>query len=147
MRACRILSIALLFLVVACGETKESAPAANALVTDLYKSQSPFFQTENRALVDKYFEPALATLIWNDAVAADGEVGAIDFDPLYGGQDFEVKNLVVGPAQNGRVVVSFDNFGRKEQVIYSLTAEGKISDIRYGDGLSLRGILTQNSQA
>lgn len=47
----------------------------------------------------------------------------------------------IHPAKNGRVVVSFDNFGRKEPITYSLTPTGKIADIRYSDGRSLREIL------
>lgn len=125
------------------------AIAPDAVVSELYKAhaaeQSPFFQTTDRARVDKYFEPSLASLIWQDAVTANGEVGAIEFDPLYAAQDMDIKNLVVSPAQiegtNARVIVTFENFGEKVQLNYSLTLVGnewKIADIAYADGPTLR---------
>jgi len=130
------------------------APAgAETVVVDLYRvhaaDRSPFFQTEHRDRVDHYFEPGLAELIWKDAVTSKGEVGAIDFDPLYDAQDVEITNLAVQPAQltggNARVVVTFENHGTKEQLTYSLAPAGgawKIADVTYRDGRTLRGILT-----
>lgn len=128
-----------------------AAPAVppDAVVSNLYKAhaagQSPFFQTDDRARLDKYFEPSLASLIWQDAVTANGEVGAIEFDPLYAAQDMDIKNLAVSPAQiegnNARVIVTFDNFGQKVQLNYSLVLVGnewKIADIAYADGPTLR---------
>jgi hypothetical protein len=44
---------------------------------------SPFFPTKDHGLVNKYFSERLAQLIWKDAVSSRGEVGALDFDPLY----------------------------------------------------------------
>jgi hypothetical protein len=128
----------------------DAMPAgAETVVADLYKAhaadQSPFFQTDHRDRVDRYFEPALADLIWKDAVASAGEVGAIDFDPLYDAQDVEIANLVVHPAENARVIVTFENHGTKEQITYAMTQSAdawKIADIIYRDGRTLRGILT-----
>ena len=81
--------------VSASGESQTVTP--EAMVADLYKQhdakKSPFFQTKNRALVDKYFTKTLADLIWKDATTAKGEVGAIDGDPLYNAQDIEIKNF------------------------------------------------------
>jgi Protein of unknown function (DUF3828) len=147
-------------LLTACGAEKKETPvvttapavpavAPDAVVSALYRAhaaeQSPFFQTTDRARLDQYFEPSLASLIWQDAVAANGEVGAIEFDPLYAAQDMEIKNLVVSPAQidgnNGRVIVTFENFGEKQQLNYSLARVGnewKITDIAYADGPTLR---------
>ncbi|HKY05682.1 MAG TPA: hypothetical protein VJQ56_12370, partial [Blastocatellia bacterium] len=71
-----------------------------ALVKNLYAAQEagsgPFFQFKNRALVYKYLTEGLGDLIWKDAVAAKGEVGALDFDPLYYSQDPQITDLVVG---------------------------------------------------
>ena len=57
----------------------ETAP--DALVAELYKQHdgqnSPFFQTENRAAVDKYFTKSTADIIWEYAVEANGEVGGL----------------------------------------------------------------------
>jgi hypothetical protein len=126
--------------------------APDALVAELYKEhearRSPFFQTKDRALVDKYFEKNLADLIWKDAVESKGEVGALDADPLYDAQDTEIKNFSVRPpkVENGKaeVPVSFENLGKKQELIFLLTmekADWKIADIKYQDGRMLSNTL------
>jgi RNase P/RNase MRP subunit POP5 len=151
-----------LVLVTAVACSKEPAPSpppapvpstheAEQVVAELYREhdakRGPFFQTDSRALVDKYFEPSLANLIWKDAVDAKGEVGALDFDPLYDAQDVEPKNLIVHEAQvdadNVRMPVSFESYGEKRQLTYVLVHVGgtwKIADIRYADGRTLRKV-------
>lgn len=129
-------------------ETQREKDAIDALVKDLYKQhdaqKSPFFQTKNRALVDKYFDKNLADLIWKDANESEGEVGAISFDPLYNAQDTDIKNFSVGqPKINGdkaNVAASFENYKEKQTVIFTLTRQNsawKISDINYGNGNTL----------
>ncbi|HEX8153718.1 MAG TPA: DUF3828 domain-containing protein [Thermoanaerobaculia bacterium] len=124
---------------------------AEALVAELYREhdaqRGPFFQTESKERLDKYFEPSFAELIWRDAVESKGEVGALDFDPLYDGQDVEPKNLAVGPARleggSALVPVSYENYGKKRQLTCVLARAGeswKISDIRYEDGRALRDV-------
>lgn len=131
---------------VASGESQ--TVAAEALVADLYKQhdakKSPFFQTKNRALVDKYFTKSLADLIWKDATSSKGEVGAIDGDPLYNAQDTEIKNFAVGKGDVkgdiATVAATFTNFGEKQTVTFALkqvNAAWKIDDIKYGNGDSL----------
>lgn len=130
-----------------------TAPTAGAeqLVTELYREhdaqRSPFFQTDSKELLDRFFEPSLAELIWKDVVEARDGVGALDFDPLYDGQDVEPKNLTVhAAAADGasvRVPVSFESYGAKRQLTYVLAqASGswKISDVRYADGRTLRDV-------
>jgi len=128
-----------------------STGQAEKLVAELYREhdaqRSPFFQTDSRVPLDKYFERSLADLIWKDVVEATDGVGALDFDPLYDAQDVEPKNLTVQAAQaegaTVRVPVSFDSYGEKRQLTYVLApAAGtwKISDIRYADGRTLRGV-------
>jgi hypothetical protein len=132
--------------------TKQKSP--DALVTELYRqsgrNRSPFFQTKNRTLLDRYFEKHLADLIWKDAIRSKGEVGAIDGDPLYNAQDMDIKNLAIHKASyaNGlaEVNVSFENFGKKEEIVFLLSpgtrAGGwKIANIKYKDGTDLLGIL------
>lgn len=159
-----LLSLAFIVSVVACSEREQvAAPApaaapvpapvarrpAEALVAELYQQHasdaSPFFQTKSRELVDKYFEKSLADLIWSDAVASNGEVGALGFDPLYDAQDTDIKNFAVQPAtvaDQAQVIVTFDNFGERQQITWSLVPFGdawKIADVTYGDGRTLRG--------
>lgn len=130
------------------GSAESQTSSPEAVVTDLYKQhdaqKSPFFQTKNRGLVDKYFTKTLADLIWKDATTSKNEVGAIDGDPLYNAQDTEIKNLSVGKGEvkgdTATVVVTFTNFGDKKTVNFALKqAAGawKIDNILYGDGDSL----------
>lgn len=115
----------------------------DALVKDLYakhnNKKSPFFQTENRALVDKYFEKTFADLIWKDAVDSQGEVGVLGADPLFDAQDTDIKKFVIGQPKisNGKatVVASFTNFGKKKAITYQLVQQNsnwRIADIVYG---------------
>ena len=131
------------------------ATPPDALVSDLYKQhdaeRSPFFQTEDRARVDKYFEKGLADLIWKDAVESKGEVGALEADPLYNAQDSEIKKFAVSAvSQSGdkaEVAATFENFGEKQRIVYRLVAVGadwKIADIDYGGGTTLSKMLKEH---
>lgn len=133
-----------------------TAPAAgrvspSALVSDLYRqhkrNHGPFFQTKSRARLTKYFTKKLADLIWKDRIAAGNEVGALDGDPLYNAQDMEIKKFVQHKATyaNGKaeVIVSFENFRKKEALTFLLVLEQnnwKIANIKYADGTDLVGI-------
>lgn len=128
------------------------ATSPDAVVSDLYKQhdaeRGPFFQTKDRARVDKYFDKVLADLIWKDAVESKGEAGALDFDPLYNAQDMEIKKLSVRTVgQEGgeaEVAATFENFGEKQRIVYRLVAVGadwKIAEIDYGGGTTLSKIL------
>ncbi len=124
-------------------ETKAAPP--ETLVADLYKQhdakKSPFFQTKDRALVDKYFTKPLADLIWKDAQTqkATGELGAIDADPLYNSQDPQIKNFAVGKGdikgETATVIATFTNDGAKYSIEFSMklvAAVWKIDNIIYG---------------
>ena len=142
-----------------------SAPAAAAarntapdtVVANLYKQhkkRSPFFQTRSRALLDQFFEKGLADLIWKDAVTSKGEVGALDFDPLYNAQDTQIRRFVIHkPAyRSGKaeVLVSFENFRQKQQIIFQLVSREtgwKIANIQYGEGSDLLEMLRSNLPA
>lgn len=126
------------------------ADDASELIRDLYKQhdakKSPFFQTDDRSLLDKYFTKELADLIWNDAKtsAANNEVGVIDGDPLYNAQDMEIKGLKIGAAETGgdsaTVPVTFTNYGKSEKLTFQMKRVGdkwKISDIVYGPNDSM----------
>ena len=128
--------------------TAAAANTPDALVADLYRAhkqkRGPFFQTRSRALVDKYFAKPLADLIWKDAVTSKGEVGAIDGDPLYDAQDFQIKNFAIGKptidGTNAKVNVTFVNIGEKKTIVFLLTkgaAGWRINDIDYGGGRTL----------
>lgn len=119
--------------------------APDALVRDLHREhdadRSPFFQSKDRARLDKYFVKATADLIWKDTTAGTAVLNA---DPLYDSHDPEPKNFAVGRPKiendTATVVVTFVNYGVKETVTYRLVKEDaawKIADIEYKDGRSL----------
>ena len=146
-------AICLLFAGIFALNAFADEDSPDAVVTALYaqhEAKSLFFQTESRSLLDKYFAPTLANLIWKDARTSQGEVGAIDGDPLYDAQDFEIKKLTVHPAEAGDdtalVTVTFLNFGKKAKIIYTLVLAHdvwRISDIRYEDNRTLLGVLRE----
>jgi hypothetical protein len=120
--------------------------APNVVVKNLYAVQKagagPFFQTKNRALVDKYFTKDFADLIWRDATTAKGEVGAFDFDPLYHAQDMKITAFKIGAPMYGEgnsaiadVVVNFKNMGKDERIMFRVELVGgkdwRISNIYY----------------
>ncbi|MBP9663858.1 MAG: DUF3828 domain-containing protein [Pyrinomonadaceae bacterium] len=125
-----------------------------ALVSDLYKyhdtGRSPFFQTRDRALVDRFFTKPLAEMVWKDSMNAATEISAIDFDALYDAQDVEKKGFAVGSGEvsgdSATVVATFTNYGEKKRVTFLLKSSGgdwKIDDVKYQNGNSLMGLYRQ----
>ncbi len=129
------------------------------MIASLYKAHKadagPFNQTKSRALVDRYFMKDLAGMIWKDAVASKGEVGAIDFDPLFGSQDPQITDFKISNSgwtadskfaddDKANVQVTFKNAGKKETVSFAFDQDEaktrKIYDIRYPNDTSLREI-------
>ncbi len=153
-----------------CADSETAASTANIVAPDiivknLYAAdkadKSPFFQAENRALVDKYFTKDLADLIWKDAVdsKAGGGVGMLDFAPLYNAQDVRITAFKIGKPEYGEgnaqladVPVTFKNMGQAETILFRLLQDEnkvwKISEIYYprsadANTNSLRVILSQ----
>jgi hypothetical protein len=126
------------------------------LVRDLYRQhqqRSPFFQTRSRALLDKYFTRNLADLLWQDAHSSGGEVGALDGDPLFNAQDMEITNFSIKEPNllpnGGTVPVTFENFGKRHVIIFSVARERgrwKIGDLLYDDGATLVQILRSENK-
>ncbi len=145
----RAISLLLLLVSVSLNlSAADKVATPEALVVKLYKAhdaeKSPFFQDKDRALVDHYFTKELAELMWKDIKASKGEVGAIDFDPLYNAQDTEIKNFAINPAKvdggKATLVVNFTNFDKKTHITFKLAQQGdawKISDIQYPEGHAL----------
>ena len=128
--------------------------APDVVVKQLFKQHDsytgPFFQTQDRALVDRYFTKSLADLIWQDAVASKGAVGALDIDPLYGAHLLKLEDFRVGsPSIQGdaaTVVASFKNYEADTQVTFELTKADrvwKVDDIKYSSGDTLMKKLTK----
>jgi hypothetical protein len=129
--------------------------APELLVAELYKQHDAdrgLFRDRKRATVDKYFAKPLADLIWKDQQTPAGEMGAIDFDPLYDAQDLGIKKFAVGKATvNGNkasVPVTFENYGVKKTVTYQMVRHGdawKVADIKYDHGFSLLSVFKENA--
>ena len=124
--------------------------SATRIVTDLYSAHcgkaDPLQYPASKKLLGAYFEKALLSLFLKDEAESQGEVGKLDFDPLYAAQDFEIKDFsVVVVAQqkdSAEVAASFKAMGVSEKIAFLLanTAEGwRITDIKYSDGRTLKG--------
>jgi hypothetical protein len=131
------------------------APAPSDVVRELYKSHrgglGHLFERQGRKLQLRFFDAKLAALIWKDLTETpEGEVGHLDFDPLYNAQDTQIKNFRVGAAtvkgDAASVPVTFVNFDQKVKIDFRLVrAKGawKISNIVYGGGSDLLKILSE----
>lgn len=155
----KLIKLLVIILLIAASGAAASAIQAkktlpDAVVANLYeqhKKHSPFFQTRSRALLDQFFEKNLADLIWKDAVTSKGEVGALDFDPLYNAQDTQIRKFVIHKPvyRSGKadVLVSFENFRQKQQITFQLVSREsgwKIANIQYGEGSDLLEMLRSN---
>jgi Protein of unknown function (DUF3828) len=132
-----------------------SLPAATSptkVVTDLYRAHNgkadPLQYPASKKLLGAYFEKGLLSLFLKDESESKGEVGKLDFDPLYAAQDFDIKDfsvaLVAEQKDSAEVTASFKNIGTSKKIVFLLlpSAQGwRITDIKYSDGSTLKGIL------
>jgi hypothetical protein len=156
--------LAIATLTTFAGKLESSGPDPDAMLKSLYKAheghKGPFFDRKNQQLAEQYFTKKLAALIVKDAVKSEGEVGAYDFDPLYGSQDPEVKSFKVGevhwggtqkgadnPGDDGVsfVTVTYKEDGKRREMRFAFEQQPdktwRISEIYYPDGTSLLRIL------
>jgi hypothetical protein len=157
----KIALIATLFFAfgfIAVAESHGQVPP-QTVVRNLYaarksRATDPFFQTKSRARLDKFFAKELADLIWKDAVAAKGEVGGLDFDPLYNAQDMKITAFRIKRPMYGEgnldladVPVTFKNFGKEQTILFRLERDKrrawKITDIFYPDNEDSASSLTK----
>ena len=144
------------FIFSLCGiRAENSLPAATSpkkVVTDLYRAHKgkadPLQYPASKKLLGAYFEKGLLSLYLKDQSESQGEVGKLDFDPLYAAQDFQIKDfsvvLVAKQKDSAEVAASFKNMGTSEKIVFLLsnTAQGwRITDIKYSDGRTLKAIL------
>ena len=152
----RKLIVVTVFFFNLCGVWAEaSLPAATSpktVVTELYSAHKrktdPLQYPASKKLLGAYFEKSLLSLYLKDQSESQGEVGKLDFDPLYDAQDFEIKDfsvvLVAEQKDSAEVATTFKNMGTNEKIVFLLsnTAQGwRITDIKYSDGRTLQGIL------
>ena len=145
-----------LFSLHLCGAWAETslhaATSPKEVVTRLYTAHKgkadPLQYPASKKLLGAYFENGLLSLYLKDQSESKGEVGKLDFDPLYDAQDFDIKDfsiaLVAEQNDSAEVAASFKNIGKSEKIVFlvSKTAQGwRITDIKYSDGRSLKEIL------
>ena len=129
----------------------DSAPrsAADRLIRALYfehsKTENPFRETGNRALIDQFFSKQLADRIWNDQRMKNGTWKRSAVNPLFGVPDNEVKKKWVLPAlisgDKAVVFVTYQKEGVEQEMRVEMEPIGsdrwRISDIAYADGSRL----------
>jgi hypothetical protein len=131
-----------------------------ALLADLYKQHNakkgPFFQTEDRALVDKYFVKSTADLIWklNNTKSTDMFHG-LGGDPMYGVPPDTVTGLNIEKHYDAprdempEIPVRFI-YRRRELVTYFHFKKDngvwKIDDIQWPDAVSLLETLNRTNE-
>ena len=121
-------------------------PSPAAIVDSLYRihdnGRGPVLTQESGKVHDRFFDSTLAALFMQNLIGPpNGEVSNLDFDPFYNAQEMGIKNFAIGDAtitgDSAVVVVTFDNFDRKERLAYQLRGKPqgwKIRNIVYGDG-------------
>lgn len=145
-------SLAAAFALVLAGALVASAQdqSAKAFVDGIYKAyvgkDAPAIDLSSRAQLDKYFTPALAELIDDDAKVAEKNQDAptLGGDPFIDAQDWEISDINATVQQvapdRATAVVAFKNFGGPMTVRLQLlkTAAGwRVDDIFWAEG-SLR---------
>jgi hypothetical protein len=136
------------------------APAVE-LVQDLYRDSAweavmagpefrqPGLLDQPESVLKQFFTPGITALLLKDrAEAAEaGEVGRIDFLPLWASQDPSASDLRVGAGPKpDTVTVSFQTVGAESRteivfVIEETPAGVRIADIKYPSGNSFAALL------
>ena len=125
-----------------------------SVIRELYRvhnnGRGGVFEAKGKKYIYKFFDQKLADLIWKDITETpEGEVGNLDFDPLYNAQDTGITRFQIGkPVMQGdtaTVLVSFRNFGQPNRIKFEMhhVNEGwKIKNVLYGDKSDLIKILS-----
>jgi hypothetical protein len=139
---------------------KEPVEKADAVVVRLYRDfawQAVFaprrdavtFIDQPRAVLERYLEPELATLLLADraCVKKTKEICRLNMDPLFASQDTAAFDLEVDEPDAGNVVrvrYTYPGDGKKIEVRHVVVRTGRgwrIRDIRYWEGTTLRRML------
>ncbi|KOF14549.1 hypothetical protein AC244_26275 [Ensifer adhaerens] len=132
--------VATLSLAVASASTAFAQPFKTpaTLIEALY---APYLSNGDTSERDAFFSNGLTKLYEADAKKSQGEVGAIDFDPVINGQDWDIADLRVGKAeisaQSAVITVRFENFSVPVALRYSLVNEAgnwQVDDIESTEG-------------
>jgi hypothetical protein len=146
----RTISISLILLILVLGSAfshaaQRAQPATSPaiVVREIYKvhnnGKGGIFEAKGKKYVYRFFDQKLADLIWKDiSQTPEGELGNLDFDPLYNAQDTGITNFQIGrPLVEGdtaNVLVTFRNFGQRTRIKFEMhNGEGgwKIKNVIY----------------
>jgi len=157
----RKISLSLIPLLVISGglfshaaQRAQATHSPDSVVRELYRvhrnGRGHVFEAKGKKYIYKFFDQKLADLIWKEITETpEGEVGNLDFDPLYNAQDTGITNFQIGrPVVQGdksTVLVSFRNFGQRTRIKFEMhqDKEGwRITNLIYGDKSDLVKILS-----
>ena len=126
----------------------------DSVVRELYRvhnnGRGHVFDAKGKKYIYRFFDQTLADLIWKEIIGTpEGEVGNLDFDPLYNAQDTGITNFRIGkPTVEGdttNVLVTFRNFRQRTTITFEMNKgkEGwKIKNVLYGDKTDLVKMLS-----
>ena len=119
-----------------------------ALYFEHNKTENPFREKKNRALIDEFFAKPTADVIWNDAQEPSGKVNRTKTNLLYNAPDANIKKMWVEPAAIGGtraiVYVTFTNKDKPEEVkvdMQQIAGRWGITEMTYPGGQRLTEIL------
>jgi hypothetical protein len=157
----RTINVSLILLLVILGglftpaaQRAKRTNSPDGVVRELYRvhndGKGGVFEAKGKRYIYKFFDQKLADLIWKDITETpEGEVGNLDFDPLYNAQDTGITRFQIGrpvvAGDTATVVVSFRNFGKRTSVKFEMHkgSEGwRISNINYGEKTDLVTLLS-----
>lgn len=157
----RTISLSLIPLLVVLGSLSSHAAqrvrptnSPDSVIRELYRvhnnGKGGVFEAKGKKYIYKFFDQKLADLIWKDiSETPEGELGNLDFDPLYNAQDTGITNFAIGKpvieGDSSTVLVSFRNFGQRTRVKFEMHngKEGwRIKNVIYGNDSDLVKILS-----
>jgi hypothetical protein len=144
-----LLPLALVSATSMPGQTAEILQSPTSVIGDLYRvhnnGRGHLFDARGKVSLYKFCDKQLADLMWKDIHdTLKGDVGNLDFDPLYNAQDMKITQFQFGsPVLEGdkaTVIVSFKNFGKLTKIKFRMVHRRqtwKIENIDYGNDLNL----------
>lgn len=122
--------------VVSSVNAQTDVKARNA-VANLYKAaKTKNIADWNKAELERYFTKELADTIFKATQSEEG----LDFDILYNAQDTKITGFFISGGSKGafgdgayQVIVGFKNFGKSQQLYFTLEEDFRISNIKYDD--------------